>query len=164
TAFVVHFDHCRHQLFKSASVLARDYPSVAVQSSCADYTRPLVLPKGFAEQTKIGFFPGSSIGNCEPREAHQFLGQIASLLGADSGLLIGVDLKKDAALLNAAYNDSQGITAAFNLNVLQRINRELEGNFDLSNFEHRAFYNAVEGRVEMHLISRKKQTVRVSNQ
>src|SRR5699024_2204296 len=103
-------------------------------------------------------------GNCKPREAHQFLGQIASLLGADSGLLIGVDLKKDAALLNAAYNDSQGITAAFNLNVLQRINRELEGNFDLSNFEHRAFYNAVEGRVEMHLISRKKQTVRVSNQ
>lgn len=157
-------DISRAHLFNSARDLARDYPTVAVHAICADYTRPLVLPKGFAEQTKIGFFPGSSIGNCEPREAHQFLGQIASLLGADSGLLIGVDLKKDAALLNAAYNDSRGITAAFNLNVLQRINRELEGNFDLSSFEHRAFYNAVEGRVEMHLISRKKQTVRVSNQ
>jgi dimethylhistidine N-methyltransferase len=157
-------DISREHLFNSARHLAYDYPRVAVHAICADYTRPLVLPRDFAEGAKAGFFPGSSIGNFEPPEALQFLKQIATLLGAGSGLLIGVDLKKDAALLNAAYNDSRGITAAFNLNLLRRINRELEGNFDLSSFEHRAFYNAVKGRVEMHLVSRKNQTVTVSNQ
>jgi dimethylhistidine N-methyltransferase len=157
-------DISREHLFNSARHLAHDYPMVAVHAICADYTRPLVLPRDFAEEAKAGFFPGSSIGNFEPPEALQFLKQIATLLGRGNGLLIGVDLKKDAALLNAAYNDSRGITAAFNLNLLQRINRELEGNFDLSGFEHRAFYNAIEGRVEMHLVSQKRQIVTVSNQ
>lgn len=97
-------------------------------------------------------------------EALQFLKQVAALLGRGSGLLIGVDLKKEIALLNAAYNDSQGITAAFSLNLLQRINRELEADFDLSAFEHRAFYNTIKGRVEMHLVSCRRQIVTVSNQ
>lgn len=157
-------DISREHLFDSARELAEEYPLVAVHAICADYTRPLVLPEGFAGKPKGGFFPGSSIGNFEPEEARQFLERIATLLGSGSGLLIGVDLKKEVALLNAAYNDSQGITAAFNLNLLQRINRELEGNFDLASFEHHALYNAAEGRVEMHLVSRKKQVVTVSNQ
>lgn len=157
-------DISREHLFNSARQLAEEYPGVAVHAICADYSRPLALPEGFAGKPKTGFFPGSSIGNFEPEEARQFLERIATLLGAGSGLLIGVDLKKDAALLSAAYNDSQGITAAFNLNLLQRINRELDGNFDPAGFEHRAFYNAAEGRVEMHLVSRQKQAVTVSNQ
>ncbi|CAB1274946.1 L-histidine N(alpha)-methyltransferase [Candidatus Nitrosacidococcus tergens] len=154
-------DISKAHLFKSAKILAKDYPQVAIHAICADYTHPLILPKNFKEGVKSGFFPGSSIGNFEPKEALQFLKQIALLLGKGSGLLIGVDLKKDADILNAAYNDSQGITAAFNLNLLKRINRELQGNFDLDSFKHNAFYNDSKGRVEMHLVSQKKQTVSI---
>lgn len=157
-------DISREHLFHSAKRLAGDYLGVAIHAVCADYSQPLGLPEGFAEKPKAGFFPGSSIGNFEPEEARQFLTRIAVLLGPGSGLLIGVDLKKGATLLNAAYNDGQGITAAFNLNLLQRINRELEGNFDLASFEHHALYNAARGRVEMHLVSLKDQAVTVSNQ
>ncbi len=157
-------DISREHLFASASELAADYPRVAVHAICADYTRPLRLPEDFADKPKAGFFPGSSIGNFEPREVHQFLERVAILLGSGGGLLIGVDLKKDATLLEAAYNDSRGITAAFNLNLLRRINRELEGDFNLAGFEHRALYNGAKGRVEMHLISRKDQVVRVGSQ
>ena len=156
-------DISREHLFRSARQLAADYPAVTVQAICADYTGPLTLPKEFIDQRKAGFFPGSSIGNFEPHEGYQFLQQVASLLGAGSGLLIGVDLKKDVGRLTAAYNDSRGITAAFNLNLLRRINRELQGDFDLNSFEHRALYNAAKGRVEMHLVSRKDQVVTVSD-
>ncbi|CAH9017509.1 L-histidine N(alpha)-methyltransferase [Candidatus Nitrosacidococcus sp. I8] len=154
-------DISKAHLFNSAKILAKDYPQVAIHAICADYTHPFMLPKNFEEDAKSGFFPGSSIGNFEPQEALQFLKQIARLLGKGSGLLIGVDLKKDTDILNAAYNDSQGITAAFNLNLLKRINRELQGNFDLDNFKHNAFYNDSKGRVEMHLVSQKKQTVSI---
>lgn len=157
-------DISREHLFASASELAADYPGVAVHAICADYARSLTLPESFAEEPKAGFFPGSSIGNFEPQEAHRFLERMAALLGSGSGVLIGVDLKKDIALLESAYNDSRGVTAAFNLNLLRRINRELKGNFDLAGFEHRALYNAARGRVEMHLLSLKDQTVSVGKQ
>jgi dimethylhistidine N-methyltransferase len=156
-------DISREHLFQSAKQLAADYPAVMVQAICADYTGPLTLPEGFINKQKAGFFPGSSIGNFELHEAHQFLQRIASLLGSGSGLLIGVDLKKDVDILTAAYNDSRGITAAFNLNLLRRINRELQGDFDLNSFEHRALYNVAKGRVEMHLVSCKDQVVTVGD-
>lgn len=157
-------DISRDHLFASASELAADYPKVAVHAICADYARSLTLPEGFAGKPKAGFFPGSSIGNFEPQEAHHFLERVAALLGPGGGLLVGVDLKKDIALLKAAYNDSHGTTAAFNLNLLRRINRELEGDFNLAGFAHHALYNAAKGRVEMHLVSRKDQVVKVGHQ
>jgi dimethylhistidine N-methyltransferase len=107
------------------------------------------------------YFPGSTIGNFTPQEAHDFLCRIRELCGEKGGLLIGVDLKKDAPTLEAAYNDARGVTAQFNLNVLHRINNELGGNFDIAHFEHRAIYDAVAGRIEMHLVSRRAQIVRV---
>ena len=121
----------------------------------ADFTRPLALPP---HTRRIGFFPGSSIGNLGPIAAVRFLRQtLQSLLGG--GLLIGVDLIKDPARLHAAYNDSAGVTAAFNRNLLVRANRELGAGFDVDAFDHYAFYEPVQQRVEMHLISRRAQTV-----
>jgi len=107
------------------------------------------------------FFPGSTIGNFEPNDAVQFLRRIARLCGATGGLLVGVDLQKSPQTLNAAYNDAQGVTADFNLNLLARINRELQGDFDLEQFQHRAVYNTSASRIEMHLRSCRRQTVRV---
>jgi len=107
------------------------------------------------------FFPGSSIGNFDPEFAADFLTRIKDILGSDGGLLIGVDLKKEAKILNAAYNDRQGLTAAFNLNLLTRMNRELGADFDLGAFDHVAFYNEKLGRIEMHLCSKKEQGVQV---
>ena len=109
----------------------------------------------------MAFFPGSTIGNFTRLEAGAFLKLIATELGAGAGLLIGVDLRKDAGILDAAYNDSLGVTAAFNLNLLTRINRELDGTFDLDGFAHAARYVSEHGRVEMHLVSRKDQSVDV---
>jgi dimethylhistidine N-methyltransferase len=108
-----------------------------------------------------GFFPGSTIGNFEPHEASSFLRHAGRMLGRGAALIIGVDLVKDAGILNAAYNDAAGLTAKFNLNLLARINRELNGNFELENFGHRAFYNRERHRIEMHLISKKQQAVRM---
>ena len=110
---------------------------------------------------KVGFFPGSTLGNFEPHEACAFLRSAREILGQDAQMVIGVDLEKDERVLYEAYNDKAGVTARFNLNVLHRINRELGGNFDLSAFTHRAIYNRERHRIEMHLISRKAQTVRV---
>jgi dimethylhistidine N-methyltransferase len=110
---------------------------------------------------RAAFFPGSSIGNFEPAEARLFLQRVAMMLGKGGKLLIGVDLRKDPARLHAAYNDAQGVTAAFNLNLLQRMNRELEANFELNQFWHYAFYNPLLYRIEMHLLSMKQQTVQI---
>jgi dimethylhistidine N-methyltransferase len=110
---------------------------------------------------KVGFFPGSTLGNFEPHEACAFLRSAREILGKGAQLLIGIDLEKDERQLYAAYNDAAGVTARFNLNVLERINRELGGNFNLSAFTHRAIYNRERHRIEMHLISRTQQTVRV---
>ena len=128
----------------------------------ADFTRPLALPAAVAGLRRTAFFPGSSIGNFEPQEAARLLRGIAALLGEDGRLLIGVDLKKDPARLHAAYNDARGITAQFNLNLLERIRTELEGELDPAGFRHHAFYNERLGRIEMHLVSACEQTVRVA--
>jgi len=144
-----------------ANGLRRDFPDLAVYPVAADFTTPFALPAPVARMPKVGFFPGSTIGNFEPHEAHAFLRHAAALLGRGAVLIIGVDLAKDPAILNAAYNDAAGVMAAFNLNLLERINRELDGAFKLEKFCHRAFYNREKQRVEMHLVSLARQKVRV---
>lgn len=141
--------------------LRHDYPALTVLPVVADFTTAFALPAEVAAMPKVGFFPGSTLGNFEPDEARAFLRSARALLGAGAILIIGIDLEKDETLLRAAYNDAAGVTARFNLNLLVRINRELGGNFDLSGFTHRAVYNHERHRIEMHLISRKAQTVRV---
>ena len=136
-------------------------PALAVLPVEADFTRPFVLPTEVAGIAHTGFFPGSTIGNFEPHDAGAFLRHAGRMLGRGSSLLIGVDLVKDPGVLNAAYNDPAGITARFNLNLLARINRELDGNFELESFRHHAFYNSERRRIEMHLASRKRQQVEV---
>ncbi len=127
----------------------------------ADYNSRVSLPRQVPRDKLVGFFPGSTIGNFEPEAAVAFLKRVGSLLGSGARLLIGADLQKDAARLTAAYDDALGVTAAFNLNLLVRINRELGGDFDIDAFSHRALYNAEEGRIEMHLVSLKDQSVRL---
>jgi dimethylhistidine N-methyltransferase len=143
----------------AAERLKADYPQLVVQPIAADYTMPLVLPAPLPGAGKrVGFFPGSTIGNFEPDEALAFL-QLAARMLRGGGLLIGVDLVKEPARLHSAYNDTQGVTAAFNLNLLRRANAELDADFDLDGFAHAAFYNAPKQRIEMHLVSRRAQTV-----
>ena len=156
-------DIARDQLEATAADLARDFPRLEVIAICADYSRPIALPQLAApgSRRRVIYFPGSTIGNLVPAEARAFLRNAGRLAGAGGGLLIGVDLKKDKARLNAAYNDARGITAEFNLNLLARINRELGAAFDLSAFRHLAFYNEALGRIEMHLVSTKAQTVTI---
>ena len=163
TAYVP-IDISREHLIASAQALAGSYPDVAVIPLCADYTRAFDLPAVAKAGRRLGFFPGSTIGNFRPIEAAAFLGRAAVTLGAGSGLLIGVDLKKDSALLQAAYDDAQGVTAAFNKNLLTRINSELGGDIDVESFEHRAFYNDQRGCIEMHLVSRVAQAVTVAGE
>ena len=148
-------------LTQEAAELRRDYPGLDVLPVAADFTRPFALPAQVATMPRTGFFPGSTIGNFEPGEAGVFMGHARRMLGARSRMLIGVDLVKDTAVLDAAYNDAAGVTAAFNLNLLARINRELDGDFDLASFRHHAFYDCECRRIEMHLASTKRQKVRV---
>lgn len=155
-------DVAQAQLVECSACLARDFAGVEVRPICADYTRDFALPAlppGSGPTTV--FFPGSTIGNFEPEEARRFLRRIARLCGTAGGLLVGVDLKKAPQVLHRAYNDAQGVTAQFNLNLLVRANRELSAGFEISQFKHRAIYNAAAGRIEMHLVSRRKQTVPV---
>jgi dimethylhistidine N-methyltransferase len=144
--------------------LAEAFPKVHMVAVCADYGKPLALPallQPFNPRRRVVFFPGSTIGNFTIAEARTFLTNVASVAGRGGAMLVGVDLKKDATVLHAAYNDARGVTAAFNLNVLRRINDELGADFDLSAFEHRAFYDEEQGRVEMHLVSTRRQTVTI---
>jgi dimethylhistidine N-methyltransferase len=145
----------------ASDALRREYPGLAILPVCADYTRPFDLPARAEVGRTTVYFPGSTIGNFQPTEARQFLKVVAGLCGKKGGLLIGVDLKKDPAILHTAYNDEDGVTAAFNLNLLARINREIGGDFELSRFRHRAFYDAPAGRIEMQLVSTARQTVHV---
>jgi dimethylhistidine N-methyltransferase len=149
-------------LTEEAEALRRDRPQLLVLPVEADFTQPFTLPAEAAALPHIGFFPGSTIGNFEPHEACSFLRHAGRMLGNGATLIIGVDLIKDAGILNAAYNDATGITARFNLNLLTRINRELNGSFDLATFSHHAFYNSERHRIEMHLASKKRQKVRVA--
>jgi dimethylhistidine N-methyltransferase len=144
-----------------ANALRRDFPELAVYPVAADFTAPFTLPAEIAAMPKVGFFPGSTIGNFEPHEASAFLKSAHNILGNGALMIIGADLEKDERVLHDAYNDAAGVTARFNLNVLVRINRELGGNFDLSAFVHRAIYNRERHRIEMHLISKKQQAVRM---
>jgi len=144
-----------------ADALRRDFPSLLVYPLAADFTAPFTLPGAIAKMAKVGFFPGSTIGNFEPHEACHFLRSAREILGQGAQMVVGADLEKDERVLYDAYNDAAGVTARFNLNLLVRINRELGGNFDLSAFTHRAIYNRDRHRIEMHLISKRKQTVRM---
>jgi dimethylhistidine N-methyltransferase len=145
-----------------AEALREDYPNLSILPVTADFMKPFALPEAVADLPKIGFFPGSTIGNFEPHEACAFLRHARTILGAGAVLVVGVDLVKDEKVLNAAYNDVAGVTAKFNLNVLRRINRELGGTFKLDAFEHHAFYNRERRRIEMHLASRARQKVTVA--
>jgi L-histidine Nalpha-methyltransferase len=144
-----------------AAQLARHYPDIAIRPIVADFTKPLVISDSRARIA--GFFLGSTIGNFERNEALTFLTRAAKLFPG-SGLLIGVDLVKDPAVLHAAYNDRSGVTAAFNKNILARANRELDTNFDLDAFAHYAFYEPHQQRIEMHLVSRSRQRIRVAGE
>ncbi|HKR41962.1 MAG TPA: L-histidine N(alpha)-methyltransferase [Paraburkholderia sp.] len=143
--------------------IADAYPALDVRPVAGDFTRDMALPDMHGHETMIGFFPGSTIGNFEPADAIAFLCSAKKLLGSQAKLIVGVDMVKGAPALLSAYNDEGGVTARFNLNLLLRINRELEGNFELSAFAHSAIWNDDLKRIEMHLVSRAKQTVRVLN-
>jgi dimethylhistidine N-methyltransferase len=156
-------DISEEHLMESAKTLAKDYPNLRILPVYADYTQPLSLPRfDFPFSRIVFFYPGSTIGNFSPDSAAGFLGRIAKRGGCGSGLLIGVDLVKDIKTLEDAYNDSKGVTAEFNLNILKRLNREIGTDFDLSRWAHKAFFNAPESRIEMHLESAINQMVKVN--
>ncbi len=147
-----------------AEGLRADYPGLGVYPVTADFTAPFQLPEAVRAMPKVGFFPGSTLGNFEPGEACTFLKSARAILGQSARMVIGVDLEKDERTLYDAYNDTAGVTARFNLNVLHRINRELGGDFDVGAFIHRAVYNRDRHRIEMHLISKKALTAEVLGQ
>jgi len=149
-------------LERDVAQLRRDFPRLTVRPLVEDFTKYFELPADIARLPRVGFFPGSTIGNFEPHEASQFLRHAGRLLGVGTVLVIGVDLIKDKDVLYRAYNDAEGVTAKFNLNLLLRINRELGADFDLNAFEHHAFYNTQQNRIEMHLASTRRQKVRIA--
>ena len=155
-------DISREHLDQSMALLQRDYPSLAIEAICADYMALDDLPKLPFSSRRLGFFPGSSIGNLEPDEALAFFRKARHLLGGEGALILGVDLKKDPERLHAAYNDSAGVTAAFTLNLLRRMNRELQATFELDAFAHEAFYNSADGRIEIYFRSLRAQSVTVA--
>ena len=163
-AIYIAIDISREHLRGTVMGIAADYPQLQVGAICADFTNGIALREdSFTQGNRIlGFFPGSTIGNQTPSEAAVFLSRVRGQVGDNGALLIGVDLKKDPDILNAAYSDKQGITAAFNLNLLHRMKRELDADIDINAFEHAAFYNAEIGRVEMHLKAARPVTVRVA--
>ena len=157
-------DISREFLLSSTRRLAKDYPWLEVHAVCADFSHKLKLPgrcssQQLIDQKLVAFYPGSSIGNFQPEEALKFLAQIARAVGKGGKLLIGVDVKKERHIMDAAYNDAEGYTAEFNLNLLKRMQQELGANIDIDAFSHRAFYNSEAGRVEMHLLSKIKQCI-----
>ena len=159
---VVPIDISGSHVAAAAAELAADYPAIEVLPVCADYTRHVPLPPMRREaRRKVAFFPGSTIGNFHRDAAIEFLSRIAQTVGERGALIIGVDRKKDAAILELAYNDPEGITAEFNRNLLRHLNRELGTDFDLDRFTHRAVYSEARGRIEMHLESESDQTVMV---
>jgi dimethylhistidine N-methyltransferase len=158
-------DISKEHLLRSSTQLAVRQPGLVVIAVCADYTRLTQLPQVMKYQSakKVIFFPGSSIGNYNPMQAILLLKTAAGLVGEGGGMLIGVDLKKDRDVLHAAYNDSQGVTAAFNLNILWRLRHELRARVEPAHFRHDAFYNEQSGRIEMHLVSTRDQTIELED-
>lgn len=160
-AFVA-IDICKDYLLEAGQRLTRSNPELQMVAACADFSQFHELEVAMPDGRRVIFFPGSTIGNLEPDEATGFLQSLAEFAGPGGGLLIGVDVRKDAGVLHRAYNDAAGVTAAFNLNLLERMNRELEADFVLEQFEHHAFYNEDQHRIEMHLRSRCAQQVSVA--
>ncbi len=159
----VPLDISEEHLLKTASALRLKFPHIEVLPVVADFTRDFALPVPQIEASHAAvYFPGSTIGNFETAAAQELLKNIANLLGAEGGLLVGIDLKKDPAIIHAAYNDSRNVTDEFNLNILRRINQELDADFDIDAFEHSAVYDQDEGRVEISLVSRCEQTVNLA--
>jgi dimethylhistidine N-methyltransferase len=148
-------------LREQAAALRQEYPAISMLPVAADFSKPFDLPPAVAEMPCAGFFPGSTIGNFEPHEAAAFLRHAGRILGPGASFIVGVDLVKDPHVLQRAYNDAEGVTAQFNLNLLARINRELGAKFDLACFEHHAFFNRERSRIEMHLASLKRQRVKL---
>ena len=164
-AHLVVMDIAGASLATAAQALAHDHPELAVTALAMDFLSDLeaaapYLPPG----RRLVYYPGSSIGNFPPGAASALLARFRRLAGTEGQLLIGFDLKKDPQQLHAAYNDAAGVTAAFNLNLLARLNRELDADFDLARFRHYAFYNPVAGRIEMHLVSLMEQDVTVAGE
>ena len=151
-------DIARRQLTESSQSLEQDYPWLTIRPLCADFTRALNVPANPADR-RVVYFPGSTIGNLAPADVTALLRQTARLCGGTGGLLLGVDLKKEPRLVTEAYNDRDGVTAAFNINLLLRMNRELGADFHVDRFWHHAFYNPAQSRMEMHLVSRQDQQV-----
>ena len=160
----VPIDVAEDALAAMAARLRASHPRLAVHTLCADFTTSLALPEAVRHQPKLGFFPGSTIGNLTPPQAHAFLLQARAALGQGATLIVGTDLRKDPALLLPAYNDAAGVTTAFNLNVLTRLNREAGANFNLDLFTHAAIWNDAESRIEMHLVSHVRQDVMLAGQ
>ncbi len=150
-------------LQRAARSLERKFPWLRIEPVNGDFSRPLEIPALRPRTRRVAYFPGSTIGNLTPEEAQGFLRMTRGQVGRNGAMLVGVDLKKDPGVLHAAYNDSRGVTAAFNLNLLARVNRELGADFDLRRWRHYAFYNAPLGRIEMHLASLEAQAVNVGN-
>jgi dimethylhistidine N-methyltransferase len=164
-AAYVPIDISREHLARSAAEIAAAYPDVEVIPVCADYTADYEIPTPRrAAARRVIYFPGSTIGNFHRPRAVEFLAHLRDVCGEDGGLLIGVDLKKNRETLERAYDDAKGVTAAFNRNLLTRINRELGANFDLQRFRHEAVYDEQAGRVEMHLVSLADQTVELGDE
>lgn len=163
-AVYIPVDISEKQLRKSTALFRKIFPDLEILPVCADYLQPVVLPATRRQAARnVVYFPGSTIGNFEPGEATEFLRRIANVCCRGGALLIGVDLRKDRGVIEAAYNDGAGVTAQFNLNLLARANRELGGNFDLQRWQHRAIYNSDAGRIEMYLISQIDQAVQIAD-
>ena len=162
-ATYVPVDVAEDQLAETAAILQHDFPEIEILPVLGDYTARLAIPASTREiQRTLVFFPGSTIGNFEPDEARRFLTELAAIAGPDAMLLMGADGNANREELLRAYDDSQGVTAAFDLNVLAHVNATHTANFDLEQFMHRAVWNAARSRIEMHLVSRRAQTVTVA--
>lgn len=155
----------RDALHASVDRLAARFPRIEMLPVCADFTRGVVVPQPSRSAARtVVYFPGSTLGNFDAHDAVALLKQMRSQIGHRGGALVGIDLKKDAAILEAAYNDGAGVTAAFTLNLLERLNRELGADFDMGNFRHRAVYNALAGRIETHIVSLVAQDVHIAGE
>lgn len=163
-ASYVPVDISHDHLKQAAALIAKDYPNLDVLPVAADFTKPFSLPESVSSDRKIGFFPGSTIGNFTAKEAAAFLANAARMVQPGGALLIGADLIKDSKVINAAYNDKGGVTSSFSLNLLRRINREIGGDFDAARFRHQAQYNPNTERVEIFIESREDQAVRVNGE